>query len=490
MFDSVLIANRGEIACRIIRTAHRLGLRTIAIYHHEDRKAPHVKLADEAHLVEANVPTAAYLDVEQILKIGKDAGASCIHPGYGFLSENADFAASVESAGLIFVGPRAETISLMGDKNQSREFAQKTGVPIAPSARQEGDLDKFLADATQLGFPLLIKPVAGGGGKGMGIVYNEADLLDYSRTASSEATRYFADGRIYAERYIERGRHIEVQILGDGTGGVIHLFERECSVQRRFQKIIEESPAPSLNSELRRQICETAVNMAREGNYRNAGTVEFIVAPDGEFYFLETNTRLQVEHPVTELVCDVDLVEAQFRIAETEELPWHQEDIQRNGHAVECRIYCEEPDGTFLPAVGTVKVLHIPEDPGIRFDGGIAVGQRITAAFDPMVGKLICHGISRTAALDLCEQGLAGIVLLGVNNNIDYLSKILKHEAFKTGQLHTEFIKEHALALVPDGPSEEEQTALLIAAALDVDNIKNMIFETPEPYASIGDWRN
>jgi len=490
MFDSVLIANRGEIACRIIRTARRLGLRTIAIYHHQDRRAPHVELADEAHIIEADVPTAAYLDIGQIINIAGNASASCVHPGYGFLSENAEFAAAVEATKMTFIGPQPEIIRLMGDKNQSREFAQQTNVPTAPSARQKGDLDALLADATRLGFPLLIKAVAGGGGKGMSIVHNEADLVDCARTASSEAARYFADGRIYAERYIERGRHIEVQILGDGKGDAIHLFERECSVQRRFQKIIEESPATSLDHELRCRICETAVNMAKNANYRNAGTVEFIVAPDGEFYFLETNTRLQVEHPVTELVCGVDLVEAQFRIAATGELPWHQEDIRQSGHAIECRIYCEESDGTFLPAVGTVKVLNIPDVPGIRFDGGIALNQTITAAFDPMAGKLICHGTNRNAAINLCERGLNEIVLLGVNNNIDYLRGILKHEAFKAGRLHTEFIKEHTSTLIPDGPNDSEQTALLIAAALDVDNIRTLIFDTPEPYASIGDWQN
>ena len=331
MFDSILIANRGEIACRVERTARALGLRTIAVFHHEDRNAPHVAMADEAHLLQAEVPIAAYLDIEQIIGIAKAADAQCIHPGYGFLAENAAFAEAVEGADLTFVGPQPDVIRLMGDKIRSREFAEKLGVPVAPSVQQDDDLDAFVAAATQIGFPLLIKAAAGGGGKGMSIVRSPDEFAERARIATGEAERYFADGRIYAERYVERPRHIEVQVLGDGNGAVIHLFERECSVQRRFQKIIEESPAAALDRELRDRICAAAVDLAVNSKYRNAGTVEFILAPDGEFYFLEMNTRLQVEHPVTEIVCGVDLVEAQLRVAAGEGLPWQQGTLDSRG---------------------------------------------------------------------------------------------------------------------------------------------------------------
>ena len=490
MFDSILVANRGEIACRVIRTARRLGLRTIAVYHHEDRHAPHVQLADVAVELVADVPTAGYLDIPQLLEIAKAQGAQCIHPGYGFLSENAKFAEAVENAGLAFVGPQSEVIRLMGDKIHSREFAVKAGVPVSPSVKQEGDLDSFVEQASKIGFPLLIKAAAGGGGKGMSIVRSSGELAAKARTAMGEAERYFADGRVYAERYIERPRHIEVQVMGDGAGNVVHLFERECSVQRRFQKIIEESPAPNMPAGLRDKICKAAVELAASAKYRNAGTVEFILAPDGEFYFLEMNTRLQVEHPVTEMVCGVDLVEAQLRVAAGLGLPWKQSEIRQSGHAIECRICCEEPEHDFRPATGVAQLLRVPEGDGVRFDGGIRQGQAITAAFDSMVGKLICHGASRDAAVDGIVQALNDFVLLGVSNNIDYLGAVLRHAAFRAGQLHTGFITEHAADLSVAPLDATDRAALLIAAALGVSDFRRLVYETPEPYASIGGWRN
>ncbi|MBK6658786.1 MAG: ATP-grasp domain-containing protein [Proteobacteria bacterium] len=490
MFDSILVANRGEIACRVIRTARKLGLRTIAVYHHEDRHAPHVQLADVAVELVADVPTAGYLDIPQLLDIAKAQGAQCIHPGYGFLSENAKFAEAVENAGLAFVGPQSEVIRLMGDKIHSREFAVKAGVPVSPSVKQEGDLDSFVEQASKIGFPLLIKAAAGGGGKGMSIVRSSGELAAKARTAMGEAERYFADGRVYAERYIERPRHIEVQVMGDGQGNVVHLFERECSVQRRFQKIIEESPAPSMPKALRDRICKAAVELAASAKYRNAGTVEFILAPDGEFYFLEMNTRLQVEHPVTEMVCGVDLVEAQLRVAAGLGLPWKQADIKQRGHAIECRICCEEPEHEFRPATGVAQLLRIPDGEGVRFDGGIRQGQAITAAFDSMVGKLVCHGATRDAAVDGIVQALDDFVLLGVSNNIDYLGTVLRHAAFRAGQLHTGFITEHAADLAPAALDDTDRAALLIAAALGVSDFRRLVYETPEPYASIGGWRN
>jgi propionyl-CoA carboxylase alpha chain/3-methylcrotonyl-CoA carboxylase alpha subunit/acetyl-CoA/propionyl-CoA carboxylase biotin carboxyl carrier protein len=490
MFDSILIANRGEIACRVIRSACKLGLRTIAVYHHEDRHAPHVKLADVAVELSADVPTAAYLDIPQLLDIAKTHGAQCIHPGYGFLSENARFAEAVENAGLAFVGPQSDVIRLMGDKIHSREFAVKAGVPVSPSVTQDGDLDDFVEQASKIGFPLLIKAAAGGGGKGMSIVRSRGELAAKARTAMGEAERYFADGRVYAERYIERPRHIEVQVMGDGAGNVVHLFERECSVQRRFQKIIEESPAPNMPAGLRDQICKAAVELAASARYRNAGTVEFILAPDGEFYFLEMNTRLQVEHPVTEMVCGVDLVEAQLRVAAGLGLPWQQNEIRQSGHAIECRICCEEPEHDFRPATGVAQLLRVPQGPGVRFDGGIRQGQAITAAFDSMVGKLVCHGANRDAAVDGIVQALEDFVLLGVSNNIDYLGAVLRHATFRQGLLHTGFIVEHAADLLAPALDDTDRAALLIAAALGVSDFRRLVYETPEPHASIGAWRN
>lgn len=490
MFNSILVANRGEIACRVMRTARKLGLKTIAVYHHADRHAPHVAMADIAHELSADVPTAAYLDTEQILAAAAKHGAECIHPGYGFLSENAGFAEAVEQAGLAFVGPQAEVIRLMGDKIHSREFAIKAGVPVAPSVEQSGDLDAFVREASEIGFPLLIKAAAGGGGKGMSIVRSAAELAERATTAMGEAERYFADGRVYAERYVEQPRHIEVQVMGDGNGGVVHLFERECSIQRRFQKIIEESPAPSLESALRDRICLAAKELAASANYRNAGTVEFILAPDGEFYFLEMNTRLQVEHPVTELVCGVDLVEAQLRVAAGEGLPWQQSEIKQQGHALECRICCEEPENDFRPATGTARVLRLPEGENVRWDGGIVAGQAITSAFDSMVGKLICHGEDRDTTIETSLNALSDFVLLGVSTNLDYLSRVIEHSAFRAGSLHTGFVVDHADGLKPTELDDIDTAAVLIAAALEVDDFRALAYDTPEPHASMGGWRN
>jgi propionyl-CoA carboxylase alpha chain/3-methylcrotonyl-CoA carboxylase alpha subunit/acetyl-CoA/propionyl-CoA carboxylase biotin carboxyl carrier protein len=487
-FDSVLIANRGEIACRIIATVKRLGIRSIAVYHHEDRGAPHVALADEAIELSGDVPSGAYLDIDQI--VDKAKVASAIHPGYGFLAENAAFAEAVESAGLSFIGPTPESISLMGDKLRSREFAAAAGVPISPSVAQTGDVASFIKDVEAVGFPILIKAAAGGGGKGMSIVYSAEDLAGRAEIAANEAERYFADGRIYAERYIEQPRHIEVQVLGDGRGKVLHLFERECSIQRRFQKIIEESPATSLDVKLRDRICEAAVNLASAAKYRNAGTVEFMLSPDGEFYFLEMNTRLQVEHPVTEMTTGLDLVEEQLRIANGEGLRHKQRDITQSGHAIECRICAEEPDHDFRPATGMARFIQEPDGDGVRFDGGIREGQTISASFDSMLAKLIVHADDRGAAIDKVIAALQDLVLLGVDTNIDYLGRILEQAAFRQGDLHTGFVVEHAAALKAPALDPTDRAAVLLAAALSIDEFRRIAYEVPEPYASMGPWRN
>ncbi len=488
MLERVLIANRGEIACRIIRTLRTLGIGSVAVYHHEDRAAPHVALADRAIELKSDAPTAAYLDRQQIIGAARAAGADGVHPGYGFLSENAGFAEAVADAGLAFIGPDAAVVALMGDKIRARQFAREHGVPVAPSL-EPGSPAAVAAQVRAIGFPLLVKAAAGGGGKGMRIVRSMEELSQSLAIASAEAQRYFGDGRVYAERYIEQPRHIEVQVLGDGRGGVVHLFERECSLQRRYQKVFEESPAPNLPETLRGEMCAAAVRLARAARYRNAGTVEFVLAPGGEFYFLEMNTRLQVEHPVTELVLGVDLVAAQLRIASGEPLPWKQEDLAVRGHAIECRVCAEEPEHDFRPATGRVGVLRVPAQPYVRFDGGIREGQAIGAAFDSMLGKLVVHGATRAEAVGRLAEALHELVLLGVPTNIDYLARVARLRQFQAGRLHTGFLTEHAGELQPASlPAQEDVAA--IAALLGEPEFRALAYEVPEPHATIGAWRN
>jgi acetyl/propionyl-CoA carboxylase alpha subunit len=488
MLKRVLIANRGEIACRIICTLKALGVPCVAVYHHEDRAAPYVQMADEAVLLEADVPTAAYLDQAQLVAVALRTGADSVHPGYGFLSENAAFAERVTQAGLTFIGPEAQTIRLMGDKIRSRAFAAEHGVPVAPSVIED-DAARFTARAVEIGFPLLIKAAAGGGGKGMRIVRSAAELPENLAAAAAEAQRYFGDGRIYAERYIEQPRHIEVQILGDSHGNVVHLFERECSLQRRYQKIVEESPAPNLPPAVRAAMCDAAVRLARAARYRSAGTVEFVLAPGGEFYFLEMNTRLQVEHPVTESILGLDLVAEQLHIASGAPLSMQQESLRPHGHAIECRICAEEPEHGFRPATGRVAVLEVPQGPNVRFDGGIRVGQAITPAFDSMLAKLVVHGATRAAAAALLERALADLTLLGVPTNIDYLRRVVLHPQFLAGRLHTGFLTEHAEQLKPVA-RPADLAAAAIAALLTEPGFRQAAYEVPEPHATIGLWRN
>ncbi len=490
LFSKVLVANRGEIAVRVMRTLAAMGIASVAVHHPVERRAKHVEAADEAVEITGATPIAAHLDKDQIVRAALSVGADAIHPGYGFLSENADFAKAVEDAGLTFIGPSPETIRLMGDKISAIEFARAHGVPVAPSVMPTGDLSAFVAAAEAIGFPLLIKAAAGGGGKGMSIVRSAADLAEAARIASSEASRYFGDGRVYAERYVERPRHIEVQVLGDGRGGAIHLFERECSVQRRFQKIVEEAPAANLPTALRDAICDAAVRLARAANYANAGTVEFILGADGHFHFLEMNTRLQVEHPVTEMVTGLDLVRAQIEIAAGLGLPLAQDEVVVRGHAIECRICAEDPDGGYLPAIGTIRLLEHPEGRAVRFENALSRGQKVTTDFDPMLAKLVVHGRDRAEAIDRSIAALGDLAVLGVTVNVDHLAHILAHEAFRAGDLHTGFVGEHAADLAPPVATEAERDRLLIAAMLGFHEVRELMEAMPEPHASIGDWRN
>ncbi|BCH33343.1 hypothetical protein MesoLjLc_52730 [Mesorhizobium sp. L-8-10] len=489
-FRKVLIANRGEIACRVIRTLREMGIASVAIHHRVESGARHVRTADEAIEIAGDTPVAAHLDGNQIVAAALSCGADAIHPGYGFLSENAGFAEAIAKAGLTFVGPDAETIGLMGDKISARNFAQAHGVPVAPSVMPTGDIEAFVDQAAAIGFPLLIKAAAGGGGKGMNIVRSASELKEAARIAASEAKRYFGDSRVYAETYVERPRHIEVQVLGDGQGNAIHLFERECSVQRRFQKIIEEAPAASLPPEMRDEICAAAVKLAAAARYKNAGTVEFILGADGRFFFLEMNTRLQVEHPVTEMITGLDLVRAQLEIAAGRGLPATQEQVVIAGHAIECRICAEDPGRDFMPETGAIQYLGVPEAPFIRFENALQNGQKITADFDPMLAKLVVYGGDRNEAIDRSVAALHELALLGVTTNTDYLARVLDHFAFRSGSLHTGFVAEHASALAAGELDTATLDNALIAAALGFREFHDMAFDVPEPHATIGYWRN
>ncbi len=492
-FDTVLVANRGEIAARILRTVKLLGLKSVVVYHRADLNTPAIALADVAVEITGDTPVAAYLDANQILAAAKETGAGAIHPGYGFLSENAGFCQAVTDAGIAFVGPTPEQIDLMGDKVRARAFVEKEGFPVAPSAIEDDDPATFLERAKALPLPLLIKPAAGGGGKGMRVVRDADQLEGEIERARSEGQRYFGDGRLYVEKFIENPRHIEVQVLGDSHGNVVHLFERECSVQRRFQKIVEETPSPALDDKMRTEICETAAGIARSAGYRNAGTVEFIFGEsDGnaEFYFLETNTRLQVEHPVTEEITGKDLVAEQLRIAAGEPLGYTQEEITSQGHAIEFRIYAEDAAAGFTPTTGPILKWKVPTGEGVRMDAGIVEGAAVTAAFDPMLAKLVIRGANRDEARTRADAALRDLVLLGCKTNTAFLRRLLNHPAFIAGDVHTGFLDANPdIAAEPELP-ESQIHKLLAAAALSNRPIRDVTDLTPDLHAAIGEWQN
>jgi acetyl/propionyl-CoA carboxylase alpha subunit len=484
----LFVANRAEIALRIVRTARRMGIETVVPWHAADRHGPAQAVADARVELFGEPPVAAFLDAAALISAALQSGCDAIHPGYGFLSENAGFARAVAQAGLVFVGPPAAVIELMGDKIAARGFAIRHGIPVTPSADETTDPASFAERARALGFPLLIKGAAGGGGKGMQIVRDPSTLADAIAGARDESQRYFGDGRLFAERFVERPRHVEVQVFGDTQGNLIHLGERECSIQRRFQKLVEESPAPALDRTLRGSLCEAAVRLASAAGYVNAGTVECIVAPDGAFYFLEMNTRLQVEHPVTEMVTGLDLVEWQLRVAQGEPLPLAQSAVRHAGHAIECRLLAEDADAGFVPDTGRVLKLQAPQGPGLRFEAGVTEGAPVTVAFDSLLGKLVAHGASRELAISRMRAALADTVMLGVTVNHHFLSRVIGHPAFGRGETDTGFLERHAAELAPPPPTDDERRALLAAAAaVFPDSARDAI---PEPYASMGAWRN
>lgn len=472
-----------------MKTLKALEIPGVVIYHAADANSPAVKTADETVELFGSTPVAAYLDIDAIVEACKSTGANAVHPGFGFLAENGKFARRLQEENIIFIGPKPNVIDLMGNKIAARSFAIENDIPIVPSVTQTGS-DAFAKEAETVGFPLLLKAAAGGGGKGMNIVRQASELEAAIKLTRSEAERAFGDGTLYAERYVEQPRHIEVQILADQHGNVVHLGERECSIQRRFQKVVEEAPSPALTPELRAEICETAVHIAQSSNYQNAGTVEFILAPNGEFFFLEMNTRLQVEHPVTELVTGVDLVAEQIRVANGEPLPFTQAEIQFNGHAIECRLYAEDPADDFAPTTGPILVYEEPNCEGIRVDSGVEAGMRVTSAFDPMLAKLIAYGSDRAAAIALLKEGLSSFVLLGCQTNIDWLHALISHPDFATADFHTGFIANKMDEFVLPELTTQQKGALALAVALQERPLSSPELQPLPMHAAMGGWRN
>lgn len=461
----VLIANRGEIAVRVIRACREMGIKTVAVYSDADRAALHVRRADEAYHIGPSNPTESYLNGQKIIDVAKKAGADAIHPGYGFLSENAAFGDAIIKAGLIFIGPNPQVIRDMGSKIEARKIAQKAGVPIVPGIeRPLVDVAEAMTVAKEIGFPVLLKAAAGGGGKGMRAVHKEEELKSAFEMAQSEAIKSFKDGAIYIEKYVEGPHHIEVQIFGDTHGNVMHFFERECSVQRRHQKVIEESPSPFISPETRKAVCDMAVKLCKSVNYYNAGTIECLVDKYQNYYFLEMNTRLQVEHPVTEMVTGVDLVKLQILVAQGEAIPYKQEDIKQTGHAIECRVYAEDPFKNFMPAPGLVVDQQYPHGPGVRLDNGIYQGFQIPLEYDPVLSKLICWGRDRSEAIDRTRRALTEYRVSGPKTNLYFHRRALEIDDFIQGNYDTHFVAKHLENILKI--DHEEKTQALMAAAL------------------------
>ena len=442
--EKILIANRGEIALRVMRTAHQMGIATVAVYSEADRDAPHVQEADQAVCIGPAPSSESYLKEERILKAARDTGADAIHPGYGFLSENAGFARAVEAAGLVFIGPKPDAIRTMGDKLAAKKSVQPYDIPLVPGTDEAvSDPEKIREIAAEIGYPILIKAAAGGGGKGMRVVEREADLKAQIERATSEAKSAFGDGSVFIEKYVSAPRHIEIQVLCDSHGNAIHLFERECSIQRRHQKVVEEAPSAVLTPELRDRMGRAAVDVARACDYLGAGTVEFLLDAEHNFYFLEMNTRLQVEHPVTELITGLDLVELQIRVARGEPLPVRQEDLRISGHALELRVYAEDPLQDFMPSVGLLETYRPPSGPGIRVDDGYREGMQVPIYYDPMLAKLITYGADRPAAIRRMREAIAGYRVAGVATTLPFGDFVCRHPAFTSGEFTTHFVRDH-----------------------------------------------
>ena len=468
-FRKVLVANRGEIAVRVMRTLREMGIASVAICSEPDRTALHVRTADEVRCLGGAEPASSYLDIDGIVAACKETGAEAVHPGYGFLAENPDLPRALERAGIVFIGPPADVLARVGNKTTARRLMREAGVPVIPGMdAPSDDIDELARCAGEIGYPVLIKAAAGGGGKGMRVVREPADLASATHEARSEASASFGDGSIYLERYLDRPRHIEVQVLADGHGHVVHLFERECSLQRRHQKIIEESPSPAVDGALRERMTQTAVTAARAAGYVNAGTVELLLDREraGEFYFLEVNARLQVEHPVTEMVTGLDLVRLQVGIAAGEPLPFAQGQVTRHGHAIECRIYAEDPSVGFAPSPGTVLLLRPPSGPGLRHDEGVVSGSEVPVYYDPILAKLIAWAPDRDAAVARMIRALGDYVILGVRTPVELLIHLVSSEEFRAGRLHTGLVQELVQGWSPAPETDDLAVAAVLAREL------------------------
>jgi len=470
MIKKILIANRGEIAIRIMRACREMGIATVAVYSEIDRSAQHVRYADEAYLLGPAPANESYLVIDKIIDIALKCGAEAIHPGYGFLAENPEFAEAASRHQIKFIGPKPETIRLLGDKMAARTTIKQAGVPIVPGIQRPiNSINEAHHIAEQIGYPVLLKAAAGGGGKGMRIVKSPSELDQLYRTARSEAKSAFGDDRVYIEKYLENPRHVEIQILADNQGNVIHLGERECSIQRRHQKVIEESPSPVVDEKMRQQMGETAIKAARASNYVNAGTVEFLVDKNRNFYFLEVNTRLQVEHPVTELVTGIDLVQEQIRITAGKPLAYQQEDIQWRGSAIECRIYAEDADHDFMPSIGTIQNYREPNGPGIRVDSGLSRGDAVSIYYDPLIAKLLAWGENREQAIRRMKRALDEYIITGIKTVISFHKNVMEDSDFQSGTISTHFIQEKMDSLKANKSMNEHDLKALAILTCIVD---------------------
>jgi acetyl-CoA carboxylase biotin carboxylase subunit len=486
----ILIANRGEIALRVMRSAKEMGIKTVAVYSEADRNAPFVRYADEAFLLGPPPSNQSYLLGDKIIEICKANKVDGIHPGYGFLSENAGFARKVREAGITFIGPSPESMDMMGDKLSAKATAKKNNVPMIPGSEGAiSDTKEAIKLAKEIGFPLLIKASAGGGGKGMRLVEKESEIEEQMKMAISEAISAFGNGAVFIERYASKPRHIEIQVLADNHGNCVYLFERECSIQRRHQKVVEEAPSSVLTPELRKKMGECAVAVSKGCGYSGAGTVEFLVDADLNFYFLEMNTRLQVEHPVTEMITDLDLVKEQIKVARGEKLSFKQEDLKINGHALEVRVCAEDPANNFLPDIGKLIVYKTPSGPGVRVDDGFEEGMDIPIYYDPMIAKLVVHGKDRQDAIDKMLRAINDYKIVGVETTLDFCTFVLKHKAFTSGKFDTGFIKDHFTPEVLNPIGDENDEALAIAASFIFNNQKNQAKPMADTSVKKSKWR-
>ena len=499
MFKKILIANRGEIAVRVIKACREMGIASVAVYSEADRVSLHVQLADQAVPIGPAPAAESYLNMERIIRAAHDTGSQAVHPGYGFLAENAEFARLCEKSNLIFIGPNSKALELVGDKVRARQTMEKAGIPIIPGMKSiPKSVSECVAAAAMIGYPVIVKASAGGGGKGMRIVCDDKDLKPALEAGMREAKSAFGDESVYLERYIEEPRHIEFQVLADNYGRTVHLFERECSIQRRHQKIVEETPSPAMDAALRVRMGETAVKAMLAAGYNNAGTVEFLLDKERNFYFLEVNARLQVEHPVTELVTGVDLVRRQVLIAAGERLELVQEELRQGGHAIECRIYAEDPENNFLPSPGKILALKEPIGPGVRYDGGIYGGWEVPIFYDPILAKLIVWAESRELACRRMSSALDDFVILGIHSTVRFLKDIIDHPDFRAGRTDTAFIKKHFEGWKESGKNEDKLRLALAAAAFDEiaaaarpggDPGRETIRDASTPWKTLGRWR-